>query len=42
MMKNISLEIAKFGYSGEFFFTATLGMVIHKEIGQLLLRCQFK
>ena len=36
------MEIEKVGYSGEFYFKATLGMVIYNEIGQLLLRCQFK
>ena len=30
------------GYSGEFSLKATLDMVIYKEIGQLLLRYQFK
>ena len=42
LMRNISMEIEKVGYSGEFYFKATLGMVIYNEIGQLLLRCQFK
>ena len=32
-MKNISLELEKFSYSGEFNFKATLDMVIY--IGQL-------
>ena len=32
----------KVGYSGEFYFKATLDMVIHKEICQLLLRYQFR
>ena len=27
---------------GEFYFKATLDMAIYKEIGQLLLRYQFK
>ena len=36
------MEIEKVGYSGEFYFKATLYMVIHNEIGQLLLRCQLK
>ena len=36
------MEIEKVGYSGEFYFKATLDMVIYKEIGQLLLLCQFK
>ena len=38
------MEIGKAGYSGEFYFIAifTLDMVIYKEIGQLLLRYQFK
>ena len=36
------MEIEKVGYSGEFYFKATLDMVISKEIGQLLLRCQFE
>ena len=36
------MEIKKVGYSGEFYFKATLDMVIYKEIGQLLLQCQFK
>ena len=37
-MRNISLEIEKVGYSGEFYFKATFDMVICKEKGQLLLR----
>ena len=41
-MRNISLELEKFGYSGEFYFKATLNMVIYKETGQLLLQYQFK
>ena len=41
-MRNISQEIEKVGYSGEFYFKVTLYMVICKEIGQLLLRYQFK
>ena len=41
-MRNISLEIEKVGYSGEFFLKATLDIVIYKEIDQLLLRDQFK
>ena len=41
-MSDISLEKDKVGYSGEFYFKATLDMVIYKEIGQLLLRYQFK
>ena len=36
------MEIEKVGYSGEFYFKATLELVIYKEIGQLLLRCQLK
>ena len=36
------MEIEKVGYSGEFYFKAILDMVIYKEIGQLLQRCQFK
>ena len=36
------MEIEKVGYSAEFYFKATIGMVIYNEIGQLLLRCQFK
>ena len=36
------MEIEKVGFSGEFCFKATLDMVIYKEIGQLVLRCQFK
>ena len=36
------MEIEKVGYSCEFYFKATLDMVICKEIGQLLLPCQFK
>ena len=32
-MKNISLEIEKVSYSGEFYFKATLDMGIYKEIG---------
>ena len=35
------MEIEKVGYNGEFYFKATLDMVIYKEIGQLLLQCQF-
>ena len=42
LMRNISLEIKKVGYSGEFYFKATLDMVIYKEIGQLLLQYQFR
>ena len=41
-MRNIILEIEKAGYSGEFFFKATLDIVIYKEIDQLLLRYRFK
>ena len=41
-MRNISLEIEKVGYSGEFLFKATLDIVIYKEIDQLLLQYQFK
>ena len=41
-MRNISLEIEKVGYSGEFYFKATLDFVIYKEIDKLLLRYQFK
>ena len=41
-MRNISLEIEKVGYSGGFYFKVTLDMVVYKEIGQLLLRYQFK
>ena len=40
--RNISKEIEKVGYSGEFYFKATLDIVIYKEIDQLLLRYQFK
>ena len=29
----ISLEMEKVGYSGEFYFKATLDMVIYKELG---------
>ena len=36
------MEIEKVGYSGEFYFKATLDMIIYKEIGQLLLRYQSK
>ena len=36
------LEIETVCYSGEFYFKATLDMVIYKEIGLLLLRYQFK
>ena len=36
------MEIEKVGYSGEFYFKATLDIVIYKEIGQLSLRCQLK
>ena len=35
-MRNISLEIEKAGYSGEFYFKATLDMVIYEETGQIL------
>ena len=35
------MESEKVGCSGEFYFKATLDMVIYKDIGQLLLRCQF-
>ena len=42
LIRNISMEIKKVGYSGEYYFKATLDMVIYKEIRQLLLRCQFK
>ena len=31
-MRNISLEIEKVGYSGEFYFKSTLDMIIYKEI----------
>ena len=41
-MKNISLEIERVSCSGEFYFKATLDMVIYKEIGQLLLWYLFK
>ena len=41
-MKNISLEIEKISYSGEFYFKAPLDMAIYKEISQLLLWYQFK
>ena len=41
-MRNISLEIEKNGYSGEFYSKATLDMVMYKEIGELLLRYQIK
>ena len=41
-MRNISLEIEKAGYSGEFYLKATLDMVIYKEICQLLQRYQIK
>ena len=30
------------GFSGEFYFKATLDIVIYKEIDQLVLRYQFK
>ena len=33
-MRNISLEVEKVGYSGEFYFKATLDMAIYKEIGE--------
>ena len=36
------MEIEKVGYSGEFYLKATLDMVINKEIGQMLLGCQFE
>ena len=36
------MEIEKVGYSGGFYFKATLDMVINKEIGQMLLGCQLK
>ena len=38
------MEIEKGGYSGEFYFMAivTLYMIVCREIGQLLLRCQFR
>ena len=36
------MKIEKVGYSGEFYFKATLDMVMYKEIGQLLLRYQIK
>ena len=36
------MEIEKVGYSGEFYFKATLDIVIYKEIDQLLLLYQFK
>ena len=36
------MEIEKVGYSGEFYVKAKLDMVIYKEKGQPLLRCQFK
>ena len=35
VMKNISLEIEKVGYSGEFYLKATLVMAIYKVIFQL-------
>ena len=41
-MRNVSLEIVKVGYSGEFYFKAALDMAIYKEIDQLLLRYQFQ
>ena len=34
-MKNISLGIVKVSYSGEFYFKATLDMVVYIYIGQL-------
>ena len=38
------MEIGKVGYSSDFYFMSmvTLDMAIYKEIGQLLLRYQFK
>ena len=36
------MEIKKVGYSGEIYFKVTIDIVIYKEIGQLLLQCQFK
>ena len=36
------MEIEKVGYSGEFYLKATLDIVINKEIGQMLLECQFE
>ena len=41
-MRNISLEVEKDGYSGEFYFKAALDMVIYKEKGHMLLRYQLK
>ena len=43
-MRNISVETEKAVYSGEFYFMAivTLYMIVCKEIGQLLLRYQFR
>ena len=38
LIRNISLEIKKVGYSGECYFKATLDIVIYMKIGQLLLR----
>ena len=40
-MKNISLEIVKVSYSGEFYFKATSDMVIYIYIGRLQLQYQF-
>ena len=34
----ISPEIENVGFNGEFYFKATLDMVIYKEIGQVLPR----
>ena len=39
-MRNISVEIKKAGYSGEFYFMAT--GTLYTEIGQLLLRYEFR
>ena len=41
-MRNLSLVIEKVGHSGEFYFMATLYMVIYSEIGQLLIRYHLK
>ena len=36
------MEIENVGYSGEFYFKATLDMVMYKGIGQLVLRYKFR
>ena len=41
-MRNLSLVIEKAGHTGEFYFMATLYMVIYSEIGQLLIRYHLK